>query len=160
MKRILAIFALVFVSLSAGAACGPGEHTVFSCPIGKKWVSVCASKDLSPTAGYLQYRFGPEASPEISFPPETERPHPYVQAKTLMFSGGGGAYLRFVNGQYGYVVYTAIGKGWGTKDGVVVEKDGKQVASLKCGKPPVSELGPEFFTSAGLPEDSEEFELP
>lgn len=45
-----------------------------------------------------------------------------IQTKSLMFSGGGSGYLRFIHGTYHYIVYTAIGKDWSTKDGVAIEK--------------------------------------
>ena len=77
-----------------------------------------------------------------------------------MYAGGGGAYLRFSNGQVSYVVYTAIGRGFGTADGVAVEKAGKLVANVKCVGTSTSEMGPDFFNKAGLPEDDEEFDLP
>jgi hypothetical protein len=77
-----------------------------------------------------------------------------------MFSGGGGAYLRFINGKYNYIVYSAIGRGWGTKDGVSVEKDNKMITHSKCRDVPISILGEDFFSRAGLGSDGNEFELP
>lgn len=77
-----------------------------------------------------------------------------------MFSGGGGGYLRFINGQYHYIVYTAIGKGWGTKEGVAVEKGNKLLTNIKCQDIPDSKLGEAFFTSADLTADENEFLLP
>ena len=152
------------VSLSANATeshCSELEQTVFSCSVGKKIVSVCASKDISPTGGYLQYRFGKKDAPELIFPATTEpSQRSDIQARTLMFSGGGGSYLRFIKGRNNYIVYTAIGKGWGTKDGVSVEQDNKLVANLKCQDVPVSIVGDDFFSRAGLATDQNEFELP
>ncbi|TAN68143.1 MAG: hypothetical protein EPN17_09910 [Methylobacter sp.] len=162
----LALTCLLYsVSLSVVATesyCSEQEQTVFSCSLGKKIVSVCASKDISPTSGYLQYRFGKQNAPELIFPALTNAPSQRsgIQARSLMFSGGGGAYLRFINGNYNYIVYTAIGKGWGTKDGVSVEKDGKLIANLKCSDVPVSILGEDFFSRAGLSADQDEFMLP
>lgn len=83
-----------------------------------------------------------------------------IAARTLMFAGGGGGYIRFPNGRYQYIVYTAIGKDWGTKDGVAVEKDGKLIEHFTCQDVPVSEIGEEFFTRAGLPVDPKEFSVP
>lgn len=77
-----------------------------------------------------------------------------------MFAGGGGGYIRFLNGRYQYIVYTAIGKGWGTKDGVAVEKDGTLIKFFTCNDIPVSKIGAEFFARAGLAADQEEFSLP
>lgn len=141
--------------------CNEQEQIIFSCSLGKNIVSVCASKDISQNSGYLQYRFGHKNALELVFPASTETFHrANIHAQSLMFSGGGGAYLRFINGQYNYVVYTAIGKGWGTKEGVAVEKNKKRIANLICQDVTISMLGDEFFTQAGLPLDENEFSLP
>ena len=166
MKHIALIGGLIgLLAAPAWAAeshCRAQEHIVFSCSVGKKTVSVCASADLSATSGYLQYRFGPKGALELAFPDLTQisPAASYVQARTLMFSGGGGGYLRFFNGAYHYVVYTAIGKGWGPKDGVAMEKNGRLVANLECRDVPVSELSEEFFNRAGLSVDQHEFQIP
>ena len=77
-----------------------------------------------------------------------------------MFAGGGGGYLRFINGPYNYIVYTAIGKGWGVKDGVAVEKNNQLIANLECRDVPITKLSEEFFTHAGLLIDQHEFLIP
>ncbi|MEQ1816786.1 MAG: hypothetical protein ABL861_10080 [Nitrosomonas sp.] len=110
----------------------------------------------------MQYRFGQKDALEMVFPDlaESALASQFVQARTLMFSGGGGGYLRFINGQHHYIVYTAIGKGWGAKDGVAVEKDNQLIANLECQDIPVSKLSEEFFTRAGLLADPNEFQIP
>ena len=40
----------------APSLCESAEKTLFSCHAGKKIISICASKDLAPARGYLQYR--------------------------------------------------------------------------------------------------------
>lgn len=147
-------------ALAAGSHCTSAEETVFSCNLGHKVVSVCASKPLTPESGYVQYRFGAIGKPELTFPKPSVLPKNVIQARTLMFSGGGGAYLRFNSGATSYLVYSAIGKGWGTKDGIAVERNGKTVAHIDCKDVPVSLMGEAFFTRAALPEDAQEFELP
>ncbi|MDD1621193.1 MAG: hypothetical protein LUQ11_06900 [Methylococcaceae bacterium] len=164
-KTTLALIGLAYSisvpALATATHCSAQEQTVFSCSLGKKIVSVCASKDISPTNGYVQYRFGPKNTPELLFPASTELANRAIMRSGIyMFSGGGGAYLRFINGQYNYIVYTAIGKGWGNKDGVAVEKDNKLIANLKCQDVPNSKLGEDFFTSSGLIADENEFSLP
>lgn len=78
----------------------------------------------------------------------------------LRYSGGGGAFLAFRRDAYRYVVYTAIGRGWGTKDGVAVEKDGRRIASVPCRDAPRSLLGPDWYDAAQVPTTDEDFELP
>ena len=166
MRNIWTIFAcfIFFISwsaLSADSHCKLHEQTIFSCSLGKKMVSVCGSEAISPTVGYVQYRFGIKGQAELLFPHATDSAdRSTIRSKTLMFSGGGGAYLRFINGDYNYIVYTAVGKGWGTKEGVVVKKDNQQISHLKCLDIPDSKLGDDFFTSAGLMADQDQFVLP
>jgi hypothetical protein len=158
---IVSVYLIALPVIAKDSHCSEQEQAIFSCSLGKKIVSVCASKDISPTQGYLQYRFGPKKAPELLFPVSTEPTNrSSMRAGTLMFSGGGGAYLRFINGSFNYIVYTAIGKGWGTKEGVAVEKDGKLIANLKCKDVPISELGEDFFTRANLTVEQDEFVLP
>ncbi len=73
----------------------------------------------------------------------------------MMYSGGGGAYLKFTNDQYTYAVFTGIGKGW-QKEGVVVKKAGKKIAHLQCRGPWTSQLGPDLFDKTKIPGDPQE----
>jgi hypothetical protein len=149
-------------SIAAAGAfhCGSEEQTLFACSTGRKAVSVCASPDLSTSHGFVQYRFGPPAAPQLVYPPADAEWRKVTRGGVLTYSGGGGAYLAFSSAPYRYIVYTAIGRGWGTKAGVVVEKSGKRVASLPCRGEVASELGPDLFMQAGVAEDPEGFDLP
>jgi hypothetical protein len=164
MKYALIIVTFCTVSTSIHAAptlCLKDEDNIFSCSAGKKVISVCASKDLAADHGYLQYRFGVPNKVELTIPADRSVPPANsAVSRTLTFSGGGGAYLRFKAGGYDYVVYTAIGKGWGEKDGVAIEKTGKPPTHISCKDEPVSEMGVDFFTKAGLKEDTVDFDLP
>ncbi|MDP1549543.1 MAG: hypothetical protein Q8L97_05210 [Nitrosomonas sp.] len=163
VTRLGGVFAMTALPVwAAESLCNTQEQIIFSCSLGKKMVSVCASNDFSANSGYLQYRFGQKDALELAFPNLTESAPAAqsVQARTLMFAGGGGGYLRFINGQHHYIVYTAIGKGWGAKDGVAVEKNNQLIANLECQDIPVSKLSEEFFTHAGLSADQNEFQIP
>ena len=165
MKKILVTFTLAVFSaqLHAGdvnkSLCKAGEAVVFSCNTGKKLISVCASENLAANAGYVQYRFGTKEKLELSFPDNEFHPGLYATGGNLMYSGGGGAYMRFNNGAYSYVVYSGIGKGW-EKQGVAVEKNGKLLSNIPCKEPSVEGFGSEFFTTNGIPEDTVGFEIP
>lgn len=149
--------------------CTPAETVVFACYTNpNKLVSVCASKDAAPNKGYLQYRTGnPDAKTQLDLTlPAAQVPPPQAaNGDTLSFSGGGAAWLRLSTRSVAFVVYTGIGK-WGPhgqtqeKAGVAVERDGKQVANLKCTGKPISLLGPDWFTKAGIKPDSQDFDLP
>lgn len=165
MVSRLAFVAALLTALPSSAAtgashCGAEEETLFTCSTGRKLVSVCTSRDLSASSGFVQYRFGPPAAPELVYPPAGADWRAVTRGSVLTYAGGGGAYLAFSRGPYRYVVYTAIGSGWGTKAGVVVEKGGKRVANLPCTSQETSELGPDLFARAGIPEDSSSFDLP
>ena len=147
--------------IAADTHCTIDERVIFSCSTGNKIVSVCAAKNIASNAGYLQYRYGKLGHLDMQFPAEKLPANPSaILANTLTFAGGGGAYLRFNKGDYSYVVYTAIGRGWGEKAGVVVEKNQQQLAKLICKTPAISELGIDLFQQAGLANDILGFELP
>jgi hypothetical protein len=139
--------------------CATNERIVFSCAIDDRVVSVCAAGDHAQDSGSLTYRFGPPGRPEISYPPPGGSAH-VVTAGRWVFAGGGGAWLAFHRSSYRYIVYSAIGRGWYEKAGVAVEKDGHLLTNRHCRGTPISELGPDFFSSAGIPDDQTPFDLP
>ena len=141
------------------AACPAPSHAVFACSTGTKRVVVCASSDLSASAGGLQYRFGQRERAELIFPADVAAWRAVTRASTLSFSGGGGAVLAFDKPPYRYAVYTAIGRGWGSRAGVLVTKNGRKFASLTCRGHVDSDLGPEFFKRAGIEAGANDFEL-
>ena len=146
--------------------CVKDEALIFTCPVaGEKLLSVCASREYGPDLGFLQYRYGPADKPEMRVPATAIAPAKAARSGLWSFSGGGGAYIQFINDKTAYYVYTAIGK-WGKKGktvakaGVAVEKDGKLVSHIRCMAPETSELGPEFFDKAGLSEVENEIDVP
>jgi hypothetical protein len=53
--------------------CRSEEQTLFSCrTTTKKLIAVCASRDLSTSNGYIQYRFGSDNKIEIKVPEDAE----------------------------------------------------------------------------------------
>lgn len=158
-KLAIALALLTAQGHAATTQCGPDEKVIFSCSTGAKLVSVCATGKMSPTVGSLSYRFGPPGQPEITYPPAASW-RGVTFSGTWMFSGGGGAWLAFHRDAFRYIVYTAIGRGWGEKTGLAVEQNGKLLANFPCHGKPMSELGPDFFSSAGIANDDKDFELP
>jgi hypothetical protein len=148
-------------SLSASAALGldtlclPEEKVIFSCKTKGEIASVCASNDLSKTAGYMQYRFGKKDAPELVIP--QKRVHPGKNAEsgnTLYANGGTDAFIRFKSGAYGYVIYTnelRDGQKWVASEGILVEKNGKEISNLTCKGDVISEIGSDFLGEAGIP---------
>ena len=148
--------------------CTSTEEVVFSCRTGAKMVSVCASNDAGPARGYLQYRFG---KPDSSDPLELVLPKAKVPAAKAAnganegYSGGGGSWLRFFNGPATYTVYSGIGN-WGPKgekrikEGLLVERDGKQVANLACTSEPIGGMSPDWFEKQRVVRALQEFFFP
>jgi hypothetical protein len=144
--------------------CTASETVVFSCAVARRRVvSVCASSALSPTEGYMQYRFGTRARLEAAVPKDVADANDWrgsVESRSLMFAGGGGAYLRFNSAPYAYVTYSAIGRGWPEKRGVMTMKGDAMIANYPCVGKYRSILGAALFRNAGIAEDRVELELP
>ena len=160
--------ALQATPVGAASFCTALETTVFTCRAGAKRISVCADPASTAQRGYVQYRFGKaDGSDRLEMELPTGRVAPPTAAAggSVVFAAGGSAWLRFVNGDHAYVVYTGIGK-WGPqgavreKEGLVVERRGKQIASLKCSQAAVSRLGPEWFDQVGITARNGDFDLP
>lgn len=147
------------------AACATGEQTAFSCRIGGKQVAVCFV--AADEGAWLQYRFGRSGqAPEMLVPGAPTEPSQAAEGRVETYAGGGASWLRFQLADYAYVVYTGIGR-WGAhgetvdQAGVVVEKSGKQIASLYCDDAPTSELDSGWFTRIGVrADDDSAFEIP
>lgn len=165
MKLLLWLISIMVIPVSnvmaAPSLCSKDEKIIFSCSTSKtKIVSLCASSSLNTTSGYLQYRFGKQGQrPELIYPEVPAHPSTYFEGGTLAYAGGGGTYLRFNRSQYSYTAFSGIGRGW-EKAGLSIEKSGKQIANLSCKDEPISEIGPDFFDQAGIPESNSSFEIP
>lgn len=63
---------LPFDSIKARSLCVSNERVVWSCETLKerKLASICTSKDLDKSRGYVQYRFGRPGQVELEFPKE------------------------------------------------------------------------------------------
>lgn len=79
--------------------------------------------------GVPTYRYGKNSNIEMALPKNGNRTQ--VKYANLSFSGGGGEYYRFINGDYSYVVYTGVGRGW-ERDEVVVFKGEKKLKTISC----------------------------
>ena len=137
--------------------CEAGETVRFTCKAGAKVISFCGDGEA------LRYRFGKPGAPELSFP-ENGRPASSVfHYSSAAYSGGGEARVRFLNGSFEYIVYTALIAGsWnadGTRDheeldGVLVRRNGRNVANVRCTTAPDNDL---YVLGDDLP--AEEFNI-
>ena len=162
----LALLAALAFTASIHAAprdtlCAKDEQVAFSCHVKGKIASLCASADLSPSSGTVQYRYGRKNALELVYPAAPEDPRKVFRWGVTAYSGGGADYFRFSNGGFGYTVYSGLGRGW-QKEGVTVEKDGKRVASLVCADDALGADNWKVMYSAKLPKVAEDdlFEVP
>lgn len=90
MKRISivgGIFLMLASATNVAAApkslCEDNEKLFWNCPVKEKnkIASICGSKDLSSTEGYIQYRYGTTKAVELKFPATHER-----SQKKLMYA--------------------------------------------------------------------------
>ena len=95
------------------------------------------------------------------YPQTKAHPSTVFRWGVLGFSGGGTDYYRFSNAGYDYVVYSGLGKDW-SKEGVVVEKDGKRLQSLVCKNDALDDQNWKVMYSAGIPQidDPNGFDMP
>lgn len=155
MAKIIFILVALIFSLHAKAGislCAADEQVVFSCSIKEKIVSVCASSELSPTEGYMQYRYGRPQKTELTFPEKTVAPNAFTNYIGLTYSGTSEAHLRFIRGNYGYIVYSGNDES-GEYSGLVVERNGKIVSNKLCSRnpTPITTIEKTEFFKMGLP---------
>ena len=134
---------------AASTLCRPDEAVVFL-PDRRAHCFALRLEAASATEGYLQYRYGAGDRIDLAYPDLSTRAADAFTSGRMMFSGGGGAWLRFDKGPYTYTIFTAIGR-WGHSGspasvaGVAVEKDGKGFANFPCRSAEQSEIGPDLF---------------
>jgi hypothetical protein len=150
-----------FAQNASPTLCETGEKALFSCGVGKKTVSICASSDLTARTGYLQYRFGPSRDRlEMVYPKVKQHP-----ARLFSLSADGGAkasseQLSFSNGDYHYVVFVERAVFDWNGQGIVVHKAGKLIAHLPCsGRPDPDDMW--NLTHVGIPViESQDWDIP
>jgi hypothetical protein len=106
--------------------CYSHEEIYFSCPVGEKIISVCASGNVSPENGYVQYRFGRPGKPELQFPKESDPPLDRFFITDFYGGNLNSVHLKFKLGNFTYVVYQSA------TSGVYVVKNGRTVRNLSC----------------------------
>lgn len=143
MKSLVAaaLFLSSGLSHAFNGLCEKDEFTYFSCKASKKVISLCASTDLGPKFGYLQYRFGIPNKVELEYPTTKAHPNGLFFESSAVYSGGIDNHLSFTNGAYKYVVYstlTALGAPtWEheVESGVAILKSGKLFKDIPCSRP-------------------------
>lgn len=138
VKRItiqaLFISSMVFTSIStASDLCKKYERMLFTCDIGKKNASICASENISPTEGYIKYRYGKSIeSIELEYPLTQRAPKEAFSFAESGYAKGREIQLSFSISSYTYTLDLqshSYGSDW---SGIVVEKNKEKISELKC----------------------------
>jgi hypothetical protein len=140
---------IVLAFLVAGSARGEGsekgteplcrasERPVFSCSTGRKTISVCASRDLSASAGNLTYRFGrSRQNVELSYPADKEHPRQHFRFGYSAYAKGCSEQLSFTVGAITYMVFVERSVFDWNGSGVIVKSGDREVARLDCNHDP------------------------
>lgn len=137
--------------------CTPDEVVVFSCTVrGGKIASLCASTDLSETAGTLTYRFGPRGKPELVHPASPQAPQKVFSYSALPR----GDAVHFTREGTVFSIYSVNEVGRRDEDGVLVRKPGAKPVDLKCIRFGLGDLGWRPVYNAKLPRTEVPFERP
>lgn len=132
-KIICAVFAIAFLYSGPAFAqsgektlCASFEEIYFSCPVKDRIISVCASGNVSPENGYVQYRIGRPGHVELQYPSAPVVPKNKFTISDIFGGNLNIAHLKFRSGKYDYVIYQ------GNVSGVYVKKNGQRVVNLTC----------------------------
>jgi len=134
--------------------CNADEEVLFTCRSGSaKTISVCASPDSTATTGYLVYRFGQgKQTPRLTYPTAPIPAQDAFKFAQSCSAKGCTEQLEFSVGNFKYTVYSDHFGGVAdpAEDaGVFVEKDGRNIANIRCTDP----LAPIDMYLIGTPSD-------
>lgn len=133
---VLGCFAFAPSMAQSQTHCDANERVVFSCSMGKKTASVCASTTFGPSEGYLQYRFGAPGNIEMTYPSGKQHPQDQFRAfygTPVMDDGSRAMFvsLEFGVNDYSYELST-FAKQDTSETSLTVTRAGKTLATLKC----------------------------
>lgn len=135
MKLLLYLLLILATSSSSAieqkynhpSNCIDNEIVIFSCKIGKKFASLCASeKPLS-----VSYRFGKLNKHEMIFPTSKLNSNLSFKEGVSGYGTNGVGYVYFQNSNYKYFIYVKTIRNTEI-EGVLVFKDDELLVDLKC----------------------------
>jgi hypothetical protein len=115
--------------------CSKEERVVFACRTGSKLLSICATKGLSPSSGYLFYRYGTSSRAELSFPQSEAHPSQVFAAYFGRWAKGNEVQLSFERGALTYTVFAYESALAGDGYGVAVYEGERLVSRRNCSRP-------------------------
>ena len=117
---LFVISTAAFSAVTDSGHCRSEEKVIFTCALkNQKKLSVCGDEKTKK----IEYRFGR--------PKKIEMALPAMNFGSIMYSGGGGSYIRFKKDATEYLVYSSFVKG-SEDSGVNIKKDGKLIAEISC----------------------------
>jgi len=114
--------------------CKSDERSLFTCGVGKKVLSVCATRDLSMSQGSVYYRFGRLAKPELVYPTTPKHPSKAFRAYFNHWAKGNEVQLSFERGRETYTVYAYTSAFAGEAYGVGVFEGDRLLATHECSR--------------------------
>jgi hypothetical protein len=134
---LLALALAVAVMAGKQHHCMPRERVVFSCVLGERVVSLCASANLGRDTGAVYYRYGrPGLKPELEYPDGPVHPRKAYTAHYDSWAKGSYAAITFRIGEHAYHVYSRHAAfeehGRSNGAGVDVYRNGARVSDLWC----------------------------
>ena len=128
-RQLLALTALLLgmghaANEASANACTTAEQEIWSCEYQDKFYTICASNDLGPRSGYMQYRVYQKATQEFAYPGSYQHPKGLFKLKLMPK----GAAMSFSNGAYAYEIYEPLA---GDTE-ILVSKGRKRLANLSC----------------------------
>lgn len=119
--------------------CHESEQLLFTCTTSTKVASICASKDLSNSTGYAQYRIGliSHPQPEFSFPDEPAPPRGIFRLDSHPLPGGMDTKITFANKGYTYIIHERSappegGQGFEGHSEIIIQRSGTTIGTLQC----------------------------
>lgn len=143
LKKTILVAGLILFGVKAEAdeitLCQPHEEVYFSCPIDGKVLSVCASGNISPDNGYVQYRFGKIGKIELEYPEKPYPPRKLFSISDILEGNLSFTHLKFDSGRYHYVFYQ------GDPSGIYIKKSGKLISNRTCDPGTYQPISPRAF---------------
>lgn len=118
------IFIPLVLSTAAAMTSGLAFADTISCTLENNRILKISNLSTSP-----KYAYGPAGKVELELP--TGAANSTVYKGEEMFSGGGANFIAFTNGNYTYVAYDGIGRGW-EFTGIKVYKGSDTIMERQC----------------------------
>ncbi|VVE88359.1 hypothetical protein PBR20603_02308 [Pandoraea bronchicola] len=107
--------------------CHSFEEIYFSCHINNNIISLCASGNLSPERGYVQYRYGKIENIEFQHPKNpAPPPKKRIEISEITIGHIDFTNIKFRSDSYAYEIYQ------GFPSGLYVKHDGKLIFNHQC----------------------------